>query len=54
MPEKLRFYDLKAKQYFETDNYEIVEKETSRGKVKIAFAISPYTGKKFARPLGRA
>jgi len=54
MPEKLKFFDLKAKKYFETDQYEIVEKETSRGKIRIAFAVSPYTGKKFARILGPA
>ena len=52
MVEKLKFYDLKAKQYFETDKYEVVVKETKRGKVKIAFATSPYTGKKIARILG--
>ncbi|MEM4818918.1 MAG: hypothetical protein QXQ91_01210, partial [Nanopusillaceae archaeon] len=52
MVEKLKFYDLKAKQYFETDNYEVVVKETKRGKIKIAFATSPYTGKKIARILG--
>ncbi|MEM0198994.1 MAG: hypothetical protein QW123_03110 [Desulfurococcaceae archaeon] len=52
MPEKLKFFDLKAKQYFETDKYEVVVKETKRGKIKIAFATSPYTGKRFARILG--
>lgn len=54
MPEKLKFFDLKAKKYFETDKYEVVEKETKRGRIKIAFAESPYTGKKFARILGPA
>jgi len=54
MPEKLKFFDLKAKKYFETDKYEVVEKETKRGKIKIAFATSPYTGKRFARILGPA
>lgn len=54
VPEKLKFYDLKAKQPFETDNYEIIEKDTVRGKIKIAIATSPYTGKKYARPLGKA
>ncbi len=54
MPEKLKFFDLKAKKYFETDKYEIVEKETKRGKIRIAFAVSPYTGKRFARILGPA
>ncbi|MEZ0394679.1 MAG: hypothetical protein ABWK00_06550 [Desulfurococcaceae archaeon] len=55
MPEKLKFFDLKAKKYFETDKYEVVIKETKRGKIKIAFAESPYNpGKKFARILGPA
>jgi len=54
MPEKLKFFDLKAKKYFETDKYEVVEKETKRGRIRIAFAVSPYTGKKFARILGPA
>jgi len=52
MPEKLKFFDLREKKYFETDKYEIQIKETKRGKIKIAYAISPYTGKKFARILG--
>lgn len=54
MPEKLRFYDLKAKQTFETDDYEIVVKDTVKGKMKVAIATSPYTGRKYARPLGKA
>lgn len=54
MPEKLKFFDLKAKKYFETDQYEVVVKETKRGKIKIAFTVSPHTGKKFARILGPA
>ena len=54
MAEKLKFFDLKAKKYFETDSYEVVVKETKRGKIKIAFAVSPYTSKKFARILGPA
>lgn len=54
MPEKLKFFDLKAKKYFETEHYEVVEKVTKRGKIKIAFAVSPYTGKKFARIIGPA
>ncbi|ADI31552.1 hypothetical protein [Staphylothermus hellenicus] len=52
MAEKLKFFDLKAKKYFETDKYEVIIKETKRGKIKIAFAVSPYTGKRFARILG--
>jgi len=52
MPEKLRFFDLVAKQYFETDQYEIIEKETKRGITRIAVAVSPYTGKKVARIIG--
>lgn len=54
MPEKLKFYDLTAKKAFETDSYEILEKDTIKGKMKIAIAVSPYTGKKCARPLGKA
>jgi len=54
MPEKLRFFDLTKKKHFETDKYEVVIKETKRGKIKIAFAVSPYSGKKFARILGPA
>lgn len=50
MAEKLKFFDIKAKKAFETDQYTIVEKETKQGKkVKIAYAESPYTGKKIAR-----
>jgi len=30
MADKLKFFDLKAKQHFETDNYEVVIKETRR------------------------
>lgn len=52
MAEKLKFFDIVAKKEFETDQYEVVEKQTSRGIVKIAFALSPYTGKKVARFLG--
>lgn len=52
MVDKIRFYDLKAKKHFETDKYEVVEKVTKRGRVRIAFAISPYTGKKYSRILG--
>lgn len=54
MPEKLRFFDLKAKKFFETDKYEIVVKETKRGKIKMARAVSPYTGKVYYRILGKA
>lgn len=49
MAEKLAFFDLKAKKHFETDQYEVVEKVTKRGTVKMAFAVSPYTGKKYGR-----
>jgi len=51
---KLKFYDLKAKQAFETDKYEVVEKETKKGKMKFAVATSPFTGIKVYRLLGRA
>jgi len=51
--QKLKFFDLKAKQAFETDSYEVVEKETTRGVVLFAVAASPYTGVKVYRILGR-
>jgi hypothetical protein len=51
--QKLKFYDIKAKQSFETDNYEIVEKETARGPMLFAVATSPYTGIKVYRLLGK-
>jgi len=51
---KLKFYDIKAKQAFETDKYEVIEKETKRGKMKFAVAISPFTGLKVYRLLGKA
>jgi len=50
---KLRFYDVKAKQAFETDNYEVVEKQTSRGSMLFAVATSPHTGSKIYRLLGK-
>ncbi|MEZ0319689.1 MAG: DNA-binding protein CC1 [Pyrobaculum sp.] len=51
--EKLKFYDIKAKKSFETDKYEIIEKDTARGKMKFAVATSPYTGIKVYRLLGK-
>jgi len=51
--QKLKFYDIKAKQAFETDQYEVVEKQTARGPMLFAVATSPYTGKKVYRLLGR-
>jgi hypothetical protein len=51
--QKLKFYDIKAKQAFETDKYEIVEKQTARGPMMFAVAASPYTGIKVYRLLGR-
>ncbi|MEB3806417.1 MAG: hypothetical protein GSR73_02760 [Desulfurococcales archaeon] len=55
MPEKLKFFDIVAKKPFETDKYTVEVRTTKKGrKVKIAFAISPYTGKKIARILGPA
>jgi len=51
--QKLKFYDIKAKQAFETDKYEVVEKQTARGAVLFAVAVSPYTGKKVYRILGK-
>jgi len=50
MPPKLKFYDVKARQAFETDEYEVVVK----GKLKFAVATSPLTGIKVYRLLGRA
>lgn len=52
MADKLKFFDIVAKKPFETDKYEVVTKETKRGLVEIAFAESPYTGKRIARILG--
>jgi hypothetical protein len=51
--QKLRFYDVRAKQPFETDQYEIVERQTARGPMLFAVAASPYTGIKVWRLLGR-
>jgi hypothetical protein len=52
-PPKLKFFDLKAKKAFESDSYEVVEKQTARGLVLFAVAASPYTGVKVYRILGR-
>lgn len=52
MAEALKFFDIVAKKPFETSEYEVIIKETKRGKIRIAFAISPYTGKRIARILG--
>jgi len=51
--QKLKFYDVKAKRAFETDGYDVVEKETARGAMLFAVAASPYTGIKVYRLLGR-
>jgi hypothetical protein len=51
--QKLKFYDVKAKQAFETDKYEVVEKETASGPMLFAVASSPYTGTKVYRLLGK-
>lgn len=51
--ERLKFFDIKEKKPFETDQYDIEIRETKGGrKVKLAVAISPYTGKKTTRILG--
>jgi hypothetical protein len=50
---KLKFYDVKARQSFETEQYEIVEKQTARGPMLFAVATSPLTGNKVWRLLGR-
>ncbi len=54
MAKKLKFFDIKAKKPFETDKYEVkvVEMKKRKGKVKIAFAKSPYTGIRVARIIG--
>ncbi|MCE4613333.1 MAG: hypothetical protein F7C07_05830 [Desulfurococcales archaeon] len=53
MPEKLKFFDVKAKKPFETDKYEVeIRQQKSGRKVRIAFARSPYTGIRVARILG--
>ena len=49
----MKFYDVKAKKAFETDRYELVEKNTPRGVMQFAVAVSPYTGVKVCRILGR-
>jgi hypothetical protein len=51
--QKLKLYDVKAKQAFETDKYEVVEKQTPKGVLLFAVAVSPYTGIKVYRLLGR-
>jgi hypothetical protein len=51
--QKLKFYDIRAKQTFETDSYEVVEKQTAHGVVLFAAAASPHTGIKVYRLLGR-
>jgi hypothetical protein len=51
--QKLKFYDIKAKKVFETDSYEVVEKNTARGPMLFAVATSPYSGIKVYRLLGR-
>jgi hypothetical protein len=51
--QKLKFYDVKARQAFETDNYEVTEKQTARGVLVFAVAASPYTGIRVYRLLGR-
>jgi hypothetical protein len=51
--QRLKFYDVKAKQVFETERYEVVEKQTPKGVLLFAVATSPYTGIKVYRLLGR-
>ncbi|ACB40799.1 DNA-binding protein CC1 [Pyrobaculum neutrophilum] len=53
MKHKLKFYDIKAKKAFETDQYETVEKQTARGPMIFAVAKSPYTGIKVYRLIGK-
>ncbi len=54
MADKIKFFDLKAKKFYESDKYEIIVKETKRGKIKMARAKSPYTGKIYYKILGKA
>jgi len=51
---RLKFYDLKARRSFETDEYEVVERQTARGPMLFAVATSPLTGIRVWRLLGRA
>jgi hypothetical protein len=51
--QKLKFYDIKARKAFETDNYEVIEKNTARGPMLFAVATSPYTNIKVYRLLGK-
>ena len=51
--QKLNFYDIKAKLAFETDQYEVIEKQTARCPMMFAVAKSPYTGIKVYRLLGK-
>ena len=51
---RLKFYDVKARQSFETDEYEIVERQTARGPMLFAVTESPLTGIKDWRLLGKA
>ena len=51
--QKLKFYDIKAKQAFETEQYEVVEKETPRGPYLFAVAKSPISGNKVYRIIGK-
>ena len=51
---RLKFYDVKARQSFETDEYEIVERQTARGPMLFAVTESPLTGIKVWRLLGKA
>ena len=41
---KLKFYDVKAKKSFTTDEFRLEVKNTKAGKRKFAIAISPLTG----------
>ena len=51
--QKLKFYDIKAKKPFETDVYEVIEKQTPRGPMMFAVTTSPHTGTKIYRLLGK-
>lgn len=49
MVEKIKFYDLKEKRQFTSDDYEIREMEVRGNIRKCAVAISPYSKKEYWR-----
>lgn len=51
--EKLKFYDVKARKSFTSNEYKIVKFETKKGVFEVAKTRSPYTGKPCYRILRR-